>query len=209
MADKVYTPQQAAMMVLAKAQELFKLSPLAKGEWDKIEHKLEGEGYSKKTADKINGSIKAKMGKSEDMEMSEKNPDEKQDAELGEKVEHEVEAHESENPEAEKQEHREKGSYKLAKFMGKMEMKKSQKAAPEMDKGEHQPHPGPTSAVPAYAAANQATAEKQLGSPEGEQGRQQRNAQMMQGQAAQTKNPHEQKLDQIHQMSKPNLGKGM
>ena len=90
MADKVYTPQQAAMMVLAKAQELFKLSPLAKGEWDKIEHKLEGEGYSKKTADKINGSIKAKMGKSEDMEMSEKNPDEKQDAELGEKVEHEV-----------------------------------------------------------------------------------------------------------------------
>ena len=65
MADKVYTPQQAAMMVLAKAQELFKLSPLAKGEWDKIEHKLEGEGYSKESADKIDGSIKAKLDKAE------------------------------------------------------------------------------------------------------------------------------------------------
>jgi len=212
MADKVYTPQQAAMMVLAKAQELYKSSDLAKGDWNKIHNKLEREGYSKESADKIDGSIKAKLGKSEEFPpkkdeskegSSEKNPDEKQDAQLGEKVEHEVEAHEAANPEAEKQEHREKGSYKLAKFMGKMEMKKSQKAAPEMDKAETGYEKGVNTAVQhgradaptsTSAAGVGATASARGATPHG-----------VQVGTAQAKSSHQQTLDQIHQMSKPKL----
>lgn len=70
---------------------------LAKGDWNKIHNKLKREGYSEKSADKIDGAIKAKMGKNE-------NPDEKEDAKLGEKVEHDVEEHMSNNADAERQE---------------------------------------------------------------------------------------------------------
>lgn len=38
---------------------------LEKGDWKKIHNKLEREGYSKESADKIDGAIKAKLGKSE------------------------------------------------------------------------------------------------------------------------------------------------
>lgn len=140
MADKKYSPKEAALAVLQKAQELFQLSPLAKGEWNKIHNKLEKEGYSKESADKIDGSIKAKMNKSEDpmaMGMSEKNPDEKQDAQLGEQVENDVHAHEA--TASDPGQHAEpemKGHIKLAKFMGRMEHKKGQKAASEIDKSE-------------------------------------------------------------------------
>lgn len=149
MPDKKYTPAEAAMAVLKKATELYNASPLAKsedfkkGEWNKIHDKLESEGYSKESADKIDGSIKAKvdakklkkdedMGSDMSMDMSEKNPDEKADAKLGEHVEREVESHEEEN---EDPKHEMKGHIKLAKFMGRMEHKKGMKSK-EMDKAE-------------------------------------------------------------------------
>lgn len=123
MSEKKHSPREAALAVLKKAEELYKSSNLAKGDWAKIHSKLKREGYSEESADKIDGAIKAKMGKSEEMP-AEKNPDEKADAALGEKVEEEVQQHEASNKDPE---HHEKGSYKLAKFMGKMEMKKGAK----------------------------------------------------------------------------------
>src|ERR1700749_3497535 len=101
MSEKKYSPQEAAIAVLKKAEELYKASKLAEGEWNKIHNKLEREGYSKEQADKIDGAIKAKVQKSDDMgdemAMSDKNPDEKADAKLGEQVEKEVESHEEKN----------------------------------------------------------------------------------------------------------------
>ncbi len=75
--QKQYTARQVAEAVLKTTQELLAKSELVKseamdkcgsfkkGDWNKIHRKLEGEGYSKESADKIDGSIKAKMGKSE------------------------------------------------------------------------------------------------------------------------------------------------
>src|SRR6202000_3462379 len=71
MADKKISPREAALLILKKAEELYKASPLAKtetlqkGDWKKIHDKLEREGYSKESADKIDGSIKAKLNKGE------------------------------------------------------------------------------------------------------------------------------------------------
>jgi len=233
--SKKFTPKEAALAVLKKAEELYKASTLAKGDWKKIHDKLEREGYSKESADKIDGSIKAKMGKAEDplnsiagdrvkrgvgykangnelnhkiamegakdshkerlegiknaprpklgksdpmqkMGISEKNPDEKQDAALGEKVEHDVEQHEKENAGAEKEEGSPmemgmsekpmKGHIKLAKFMGRMEHKKSEKAK-ILDKGDDQmmapaaPAAAPAPAAP--AAAPMAMAQPKIG----------------------------------------------
>jgi hypothetical protein len=78
-------------------QTMEKSEKLEKGDWKKIHDKLKREGYSEESANKIDGAIKAKLGKNE-------NPDEKQDAELGEKVEHDVEEHMKENAAAEAQE---------------------------------------------------------------------------------------------------------
>jgi hypothetical protein len=153
MSEKKFTPKEAAMMVLAKAQELYKTSTLAKGDWAKIHSKLKREGYSEESADKIDGAIKAKMGKSEE------NPDAKADAnadaQLGEKVEQDVQEHEASNKDPE---HHEKGSYKLAKFMGKMEMKKGSKSK-EMDKNNMA---DPMSASSASAMAPAAPANPQM-----------------------------------------------
>lgn len=80
-----------------KAAHMDKAEKLAKGDWKKIHDKLEKEGYSKKSADKIDGSIKAKLGKGE-------NPDKEEDAKLGEKVENDVEEHFKQNKEAEAKE---------------------------------------------------------------------------------------------------------
>ena len=159
MSDKKYSPHEAALMVLAKAQELYKSSNLAKGEWNKIHSKLEREGYSKESADKIDGAIKAKVegkklkkdeGMVSDMPMgmSEKNPDEKADAKLGEKVEREVEAHEEGN---EDPKHEMKGHIKLAKFMGAMEAKRGKRPGmKEMDKAETGHEKGIHTAVDPY-----------------------------------------------------------
>lgn len=124
MADKKYSPQEAALAVLKKAEELYKASPLAKGDWAKIHSKLEREGYSEESADKIDGAIKAKMNKSDE---SGANPDEKADAALGEKVEQDVQEHEAKNADP-AHEAPMKGHIKLAKFVGRMEHKKGQKA---------------------------------------------------------------------------------
>jgi hypothetical protein len=67
--------------------------------WGKLHGKLKREGYSDKSADKIAGSIKAKVGKSESG-----NPDEKSDAKLGESVENLVEQHFKDNSSAESKE---------------------------------------------------------------------------------------------------------
>lgn len=45
--------------------------------WDKLHSKLENEGYSKNSADKIAGSIKAKVGKAEEDKPKEEKPKEK------------------------------------------------------------------------------------------------------------------------------------
>jgi hypothetical protein len=158
MADKKYSPKEAAIAVLKKAEDLYKSSTLAKGDWAKIHSKLKREGYSEESADKIDGAIKAKMGKSETpiqkMGMSEENPDAEADAALGEKVEQDVEQHEKEN---DAPEHREKGHIKLAKFMGAMEAKRGnrpgamEKAAPM--------------AAPAAAPAPMAAPEMSAGAP--------------------------------------------
>jgi hypothetical protein len=143
MSDKKITPREAAVMVLKKAEELYKSSTLAKGDWAKIHSKLKREGYSEESADKIDGAIKAKMGKSEE---SGKNPDEKADAELGEKVEQEVQEHEAHNEDP-AHEAPMKGHLKLAKFMGRMEHKRGQKSK-EMTKNAPMMPAAPTPTPP-------------------------------------------------------------
>ena len=149
MSDKKFSPKEAALMVLAKAQELAKASTLAKGDWAKIHSKLKREGYSEESADKIDGAIKAKMGKSEE---SQANPDAQADAQLGEKVEQDVHAHESQNSDpAHHAEAPMKGHIKLAKFMGRMEHKKGERAK-AMDKGETGHEKGVAPQAPAAPA---------------------------------------------------------
>jgi hypothetical protein len=143
MADKEYSAKEAAVAVLKKAEELYKASTLAKGDWAKIHSKLKREGYSEESADKIDGAIKAKMNKSDEMG---NNPDAQADAELGEKVEQDVQQHEQSNQDPA---HTMKGHIKLAKFMGRMDHKKEQNAK-TMDKRDpslkkdSMPQPSPT-----------------------------------------------------------------
>lgn len=220
MSDKKYTPQEAAILVLKKTQELYNESPLAKGEWSKIHNKLESEGYSKESADKIDGSIKAKveakkLKKDEDMgsnmAMSEENPDEKEDAELGEKVEREVEDHEESN---EDPKHEMKGHIKLAKFMGRMEHKRGQQSK-EMDKGENASQMSGKSGKLATAETGHEkgiNVKGNQGSSQGisEAGSAVRNAPHSMPNKASSlmsgaKDAHKETLNQIHQMSKPKL----
>src|SRR5277367_1667934 len=65
--EKKYTAREAAIAVLAKAEEMLKSSKHKHIGWDKLHSKLEHEGYSKESSDKIAGSIKAKVQKSEPM----------------------------------------------------------------------------------------------------------------------------------------------
>jgi hypothetical protein len=65
--EKKYTAKEAAQAVLKKAEEMLKAHK-SKHEhigWNKLHGKLEHEGYSKESADKIAGSIKAKVEKTE------------------------------------------------------------------------------------------------------------------------------------------------
>lgn len=140
MADKKISPRDAAVAILNRAAELYKSSTLSKsedlkkGDWKKIHDKLEREGYSKESADKIDGSIKAKLNKSDEMG---NNPDAQADAQLGEKVEQDVAQHEAKNADP-THEAPMKGHIKLAKFVGAMEAKRGSRpgAVKEMDKGE-------------------------------------------------------------------------
>lgn len=63
------------------------------------------------------------------MKKDESNSDEKEDAKLGEKVEHDVNQHQEENKEAEQKEGNVKGHFKLAKFIGYMEGKRGKMGA--------------------------------------------------------------------------------
>lgn len=63
--EKLYTARQAAELVLKKTHELLEKNEHKHIGWNKLHGKLEGEGYSKESADKIAGSIKAKMDKAE------------------------------------------------------------------------------------------------------------------------------------------------
>lgn len=146
--EKKITPKEAALAVLKKAEELYKSSTLAKGDWAKIHSKLKREGYSEESADKIDGAIKAKLNKGEmkkDMPSPSPspmptinqqigspfgksaedgaNPDAKADAELGEKVEQDVQQHEEQNADP-AHETPMKGHIKLAKFVGAIEQKR-------------------------------------------------------------------------------------
>ena len=94
---------------MGKTESWKKSEKLEKGDWKKIHDKLKREGYSEESANKIDGSIKAKLGKNE-------NPDKEADAELGEKVEHDVEEHMQENAAAEREE-----GHSMAKPGDKME----------------------------------------------------------------------------------------
>jgi len=142
--------------------------------------------------------------------MSEENPDEKADAELGEHVEREVEAHEEGN---EDPKHEMKGHIKLAKFMGRMEHKKGQKAK-EMEKAERsrtmQGQKSGPEGYPKYQ--EQAQNEKGINTPvsgvttfPGMKGTSNAGESVRNGDTAGAKSSHQQTLSQIHQMSKPKL----
>lgn len=161
MSDKKFTPKEAALAVLKKAEELLRASSLAKSE--------------------------------PPFEAPASNPDEKEDAELGEEVESAVEDHQSAQAGM-------KGHIKLAKFMGRMEHKKGQKAKP-MDKVETGKEPlaqaDPSKAAPGVGMGTMPAAPASpahAGAPAAA------------APVAAAKSPHEQTLDQIHQMSKPKLG---
>ena len=142
--DKKYTAVEAARLILAKAEELYKNSSLAK----KYEGFKAVEASAAKSGASDPAAVAAAVGRKKygkeafqhaaaagkKMKKSDENPDEKEDAKLGEEVERDVEQHEAENHEAEEKEaQHEKGHLKLAKFMGRMEHKRGMKAK-EMDK---------------------------------------------------------------------------
>jgi hypothetical protein len=144
--DKKISPRDAALAVLKKAEELYKASSLSKSE-KPMEKKYEGFKAVEASAAKSGASDPAavaaaagrkkygkeafqhaaaegkKMGKSDE---EGHNPDEKADAELGEKVEQEVHEHEKSNEDPEHMDGM-KGHIKLAKFMGRMEQKRGMK----------------------------------------------------------------------------------
>lgn len=127
--EKKYTAKQAALAVLKKTEELLKAHKHVG--WGKLHGKLEREGYSDKSADKIAGSIKAKVEKSEEHEMKEKQGVQPQLA----PEKNPAENRENGNPapgalpqNEEKYGAELKGHIKLAKFMGRMEHKKGKKA---------------------------------------------------------------------------------
>lgn len=193
MSDKKFTPQEAAILVLKKAEELYKSSSLAKGDWAKIHSKLKKEGYSEKSADKIDGAIKAKMNKSD---AEGHNPDAKADAKLGEQVEQEVKQHEESNSDPAHAEPQMKGHIKLAKFVGRMEHKKGQKSK-EMDKAETGHEKGVHTAMSPEGQGGMSHAGNAARPFVGDQSGASNKPQAM--------DKHKQVLDQIHQMSKPKL----
>ena len=139
MAEKIYSPREAALAVLAKAEELYKNSSLAKAE-RKSKKPLEKDGNpppppaaqsSTPPQQTLGAAIGyPDMGKAEIKKSDEEghNPDEKADAKLGEEVEKDVQEHEEHNEDPGHAEPPMKGHIKLAKFMGRMEHKKSLKS---------------------------------------------------------------------------------
>lgn len=217
MANKIFTPREAAVAVLKKAEELYKSSDLAKGDWAKIHSKLKREGYSEESADKIDGSIKAKMNKSDE---AGHNPDSQADAKLGEQVEQDVQQHEEQNADPAHAEKPMKGHIKLAKFVGRMEHKKSLQKGEEHRaavlnedaskmSGKTGMVRGSTEANDNHKGVNQVGNNGRSGGMS-EAGNMVRNAQFSSPKNAAAakqgaKSIHESTLNQIHQMSKPKL----
>jgi hypothetical protein len=124
MADKIYTAKEAAIAVLAKAEELYKSSSLAKAETkhDRCVKDVEANSPDVKNAHAV---CVAEGVKPEKWSKSELNKAEVAAAAPAAPVEqHSAEAGM-------------KGHIKLAKFMGRMEHKKEQKAK-AMQKGDGQ-----------------------------------------------------------------------
>lgn len=165
--EKKYSAKEAAIEVLKKAKEVLqKHEEMQKAHkhigWDKLHSKLEHEGYSKESADKIAGSIKAKVHpahKSEEMnkaqpagEIHPKEPQAGESEHPGARIESQV------APEANPKEQAEgnnempgttptkvgndqkalpgfdemKGHLKLAKFIGHMESKRKRSVPGQM-----------------------------------------------------------------------------
>ncbi len=210
MSDKKYSAREAAIMVLDKARELYKTT-LAKS--DHQPHpgaKSLVPAYGAAVQAEQEAHLKSPKGDSERKERNAKmlgksdqmgaNPDAKADADLGEKVEQDVQEHEENNADP-AHEAPMKGHIKLAKFMGRMEHKKGQKSM-EMDKAEtgHEmginrqsvsnTQPGVSEAGGRLRTANKYGSDMQS-SKEHAMG--------------DTKDIHKEKLNQIHQMSKPKL----
>ena len=78
--------------------------------------------------------LHSELKKAED----EKNPDAKEDAQLGEKIEEDVVQHLDQNPAAHQEEGRFKGHIKLSKFIGYIQGKKSAKGM-NQDSGNNTP----------------------------------------------------------------------
>ena len=137
--DKKISPKEAAVAVLKKFIELSTASTKV-ATLRKDEEPAPADG-----GQTINSQIGNPFGKS----------DEKQDAELGEKVENDVEQHMEHNKDAEQQEGHEmpndhmKGHIKLAKFIGHIQGKKSVKGGINQDSGNN------TSAQPIGGHASQ------------------------------------------------------
>lgn len=126
MAQNKISARDAAIAVLNKAREMYQLSNLAKAEskHDRCVKDVERNSPDVKNAHAVcvaEGVKPAKWGKSEDG----MNPDAASDAALGEKVEQDVQQHEEKNADPK---HAMKGHIKLAKFVGRMEHKKGEKA---------------------------------------------------------------------------------
>lgn len=138
MAEKTYSPKEAALAVLKKAQELYGNTTLAKAEHKaKKPLKKDGMGATPPPMPAGQGATlggiinypgadkTAPLGKSDEQGQ---NPDAAADAKLGEQVEQDVHEHEEKNADPAHAEMPMKGHIKLAKFMGRMEHKKSMKA---------------------------------------------------------------------------------
>jgi len=147
--DKKISAKEAGIAVLKKFEEL-----LTKAEkegkhigWAKLHSKLEHEGYSKESADKIDGSIKAKMNKDEVQPPQDSSggqtinsqigsPFGKADPETKEKVEGDKPTYMGEDVKPMGEEGHFKGHIKLAKFLGHMEGKRSAKVMPDSGNSE-------------------------------------------------------------------------
>lgn len=123
MGQNTISAREAAIAVLNRAKEMYQLSPLAKAE---------------------KPFPPAKDGPA--------NPDAKADAALGEKVEQDVQQHEQTNADPKHAEPMMKGHIKLAKFVGRMEHKKGEKAK-SMQKNDQMAGSAPAPAAGGMAPA--------------------------------------------------------
>jgi hypothetical protein len=217
MSDNKYSAKEAAIAVLKKAEELYKASNLAKGEMKKdgpsptaspspASQIATGFGNATGSAG-VSNAMGNLMGKSEENPDTKENPDAKEDADLGEKVEQDVEQHEKENAGAEEQEAEQKepemkGHLKLAKFMGRMEHKRGERAK-EMDKAETGHEKGIHRAIMGVGGLSH-TGNK-AGPWHGSNGRPIAGSGPVDKEGA--IQGHKQVLGEMKQMRKPNLGK--